>query len=140
MLTLSEIETYLKQLHSNKASDDKQILIKVGTFFKGAGRKQLEPKLVFKIEALLTRIYNKYESKSNLEDVEDLMVEAKSLAYELGYRLEKDKIDSDFFKKANQLGKLLIKLGKLFELLIIPMILAPEESEEVIRRFLENLN
>lgn len=140
MLTLTEIETYLKQLPSKQAAEDRQMLIKVGKFFKGPSRKQLAPKLVFKVESLLTRIYNKYEDKPNLEDVEELMVEAKSLAHELGHRLERDKIDSDFFKKANHLGKLLIKLGKLFELLITPMILAPKESEEVIRRFLENLN
>ncbi|MCB9267246.1 MAG: hypothetical protein H6558_19665 [Lewinellaceae bacterium] len=139
-LTLNEIETYLKQLPSKKAAQDKQMLVKVGKFFKSASRKQLEPRLVFKVESLLTRIYNKYADKSNSEDIEDLMVEARGLASELGYRLEKDKIDADFFKKAIQLGKLLIKIGKLFEFLILPMIIAPEESEEIIRRFLENLN
>lgn len=59
---------------------------------------------------------------------------------EPGMADEKEKIDADFFKKAIQLGKLLIKIGKLFEFLILPMIIAPEESEEIIRRFLENLN
>lgn len=113
VLTVTEIRGHRTALGSKTAQESLSFLSKVGHYYEQTLPSKIEYSFVFETEKLINDLYLKSLQESALSRVTTPLLEALGQVGSMAISIRNKSFDADLVKTTKQLGRTLIRLGRM---------------------------
>jgi hypothetical protein len=113
VLTVTEISNHRTALSSKTAHESLSFLSKVGHYYEQTLPSKMEHSFIFETEKLVNDLYLKSLQEAALSSATAPLLEALGQVGSMAISVKNKSFGSDFVKTTKQLGRTLIRLGRM---------------------------
>jgi len=113
VLTVEEIRTQRTALSSKAIQESMSFLSKIGHYYEQTIPSKIDHSFIFETESLINDLYVRSLQEAATSGVTAPLLEALGQVGSLAINVQNKSFGADFVKTAKQLGRTLIRLGRI---------------------------